>query len=362
MLAARSRFLFQMSKSKISKTLSPLRLFVVLVAATLLTGCGLFRTKTRIVVPQPLTPLVEADMPRMFEEINRVAAVRALNGKVDIQFLDNSYAECGIAEKYRTADGRLVVQRPGQVYLIVQVPVIGTKVAEMSSTGERFWAAVYQGDEKYRRFVMGLNSAHYEKLEADGKGTSPDCNAGGVRREKAMQRATVSALSSLRPQHLTDAVLVPSVSFDDTKHVYAQSETYEEEPDTRVGAKKGARVVRGYYILSELELVTQNRASVTRRFWFDRVGQLRLARAQTYGERGQLLTDVVYSNQQSFGDEGRYRLPAQIELTRPQDHYAIRIAFQDPGSVKVDQPLPDDAFVLKNASGLPEVDLDAKKK
>jgi hypothetical protein len=244
----------------------------------------------------------------------------------------------------------------------VQVPVIGTKVAEMSSTGERFWAAVYQGSEKYKRFVTGSNNAQYERLEANSGGASPDCNSGGKRREEAMQRATVTAISSLRPQHLTDAVLVPPVSFEDTKHVYAQSETFEEEPDTRPGAKKGVRVVRGYYILSELELIAQNRARITRRFWFDRVGQLRLARIQTYSERGQLITDVVYSNPQPFGDEGRLRLPAQIELTRPQDHYSIRLAFQDPGAVKVDQPLPEDAFVLKNSSNLPEVDLDAKKK
>ena len=333
----------------------------VLAAVLLASGCGLFRTKTQIVVPQPLSPLVEADMPQMFEEINRLGAVRSLNGRVDIQFLDTSYAECGLAEKYRTADGRLVVQRPGQVYLVVQLPIVGNKVAEMSSTGERFWAAVYQGTEKYRRFVTGSNAAQYERLEADPAGTSPDCAAGGRRREEAMQRATVSALSSLRPQHLTDAVLVPPVSFDDTKHVYAQAETYEEEPDTRPGAKKGARVSRGYYVLSELELVSQNRARVTRRFWFDRVGTLRLARVQIYGERGRLITDVVYSQPQPFGEEGRLRLPAQIELTRPQDHYSIRIAFQDPGAVKVDQPLDPEIFVLKNTSSLPEVDLDAAK-
>jgi hypothetical protein len=332
----------------------------VLGAAVLLSGCGLFKASKSIAVPQPLTPLVEADMPQMFEEINRLGAVRSLNGRVDIQFLDTSYAECGLAEKYRTADGRLVVQRPGQVYLSVQVPVIGSKVAEMSSTGERFWAAVYLGDPKYRRFVTGRNAAQYVKLEADGGGTSLDCRAGGKRREEAMQRATVSALSSLRPQHLTDAVLVPPVSFEDTKHVYAQAETYEEEADTRPGAKKGARVVRGYYILSELELITQNRARVTRRFWFDRVGTLRLARVQIYGDRGQLITDVVYSNPQPFGEEGRLRLPAQIELTRPQDHYSIRIAFQDPGSVKVDNEIDPEVFVLKNGSNLQEVDLDAK--
>src|SRR5215208_2751091 len=142
----------------------------VLAAAVLLAGCGLFKPSRRISVPQPLTPLVEADMPQMFEEINRLGAVKSLNGRVDIQFLDTSYAECGLADKYRTADGRLVVQRPGQVYLTVQLPLVGTKVAEMSSTGERFWAAAYLGDPKYRRFVTGSNAALYERVAADGAG------------------------------------------------------------------------------------------------------------------------------------------------------------------------------------------------
>src|SRR5215210_9278278 len=359
-----------MPKLNVPESVSPTRLAVVLAAALLLSGCGAItkvggvfvRTKDKVVVPQPLTPVVDADMPQMFEEINRLGAVRSLNGRVDIQFLDTSNAPCGLADKYKTADGRLVVQRPGQVYLVVQLPIVGSKVAEMSSTGERFWAAVYQGSEKYRRFVTGRNAAQYEKLEANGGGTSLDCRSGGKRREEAMQRATVSALSSLRPQHLTDAVLVPPVSFDDTKHVYAQAETFEEEVDTRPGAKKGARVVRGYYILTEMELVSQNRARVKRRFWFDRVGTLRLARVQIYGERGQLITDVVYSKPQPFGEDGRLRLPAQVELTRPQEHYSIRIAFQDPGAVKVDQQYDPEIFVLKNSSNLQEVDLDAKKK
>jgi hypothetical protein len=359
-----------MPELKAPRSVSAARLALALAAALLLSGCGTItkiggvfvKTKDKVSVPQPLTPLVDADMPQMFEEINRLAAVRSLNGRVDIQFLDTSNAPCGLADKYRTADGRLVVQRPGQVYLIVQLPIVGSKVAEMSSTGERFWAAVYMGDPKYQRFVTGSNAAQYERLEADGAGAAPDCNLSGRRKEEAMQRAAVSALSSLRPQHLTDAVLVPPVSFDDTKHVYAQSETYEEEADPRPGAKKGARVVRGYYILSEMELTGQNRARVTRRFWFDRVGALRLARVQIYGERGQLITDVVYSQPQPFGEEGRMRLPAQVELTRPQDHYSIRIAFQEPGAVKVDQPYDPEIFVLKNAANLQEVDLDAKKK
>jgi hypothetical protein len=341
--------------------MSSRRVACLLAAALLLSGCGLVKPSRKIAVPQPLGPLVSADTAQMFAEINRLAAVNAIDGRVDIQFLDNSFAECGIAEKYRTADGRLVTQRPGKVYLVINVPVIGTKIAEMSSNGERFWAAVYQGDPKYKRYVTGTNSAAYERLDGDARGATPDCNQEGKKREAAMQRATVSALSSLRPQHFTDALLVPPVSPAGSNLVYAVAETFEEEADPRPGAKVGARVIHGYYILTEFEPSGQNSARVLRRFWFDRVGQLRLARVQTYGERGQLITDVVYGMQLPFGEDGARRLPSRIELTRPQDHYSLRVVFQDPGAVKIDQPKLDDSFVLKNSQNLPVVDLDAKR-
>src|SRR5215212_7493532 len=269
---------FPMHKPKASKCVLTRRATLLLAAALLLTGCGLVKPSRKISVPQPLGPLVESDAPQMFAEINRLAAVNALDGRVDIQFLDNSFAECG--------------------------------VAEMSSNGERFWAAVYQGDVRYRRYVMGTNSATYEKLDGNGRGASLDCNQEGKKREEAMQRATVSALSSLRPQHFTDALLVPPVAAAGSNLVYAVAESFEEEADPRPGAKAGSRVIHGYYILTEFESRSANSARVVRRFWFDRVGQIRLARVQTYGERGQLMTDVVYGAQAAFGEGGTPRLPS----------------------------------------------------
>ncbi|MCA1635224.1 MAG: hypothetical protein LC802_16410 [Acidobacteria bacterium] len=349
-----------MSNSKLTMNVPLSRLAATLALAVLLTGCGLLSPKRRVAVSQVLTPLVEADTSALFAEVNRLAGVRSLRGKIDIQFLDTSFAECGVIDKYRTTEGSIIVQRPGQIYLSILAP-FGIKVAEMSSNGQRFWAALYLGDEKYRRFVGGTNSAVYEKLEASG--AAPDCRGGGKKQEAAMQRATVSALSSLRPQHFSDALLVLPISTENSNLLYAQSETFEEELDTRPNAKRGARVVRGYYILSELEPQGPNRARALRRFWFDRVGAVRLARVQTYNERGQLLTDVIYGNPKSFGADGRYQLPSQVELTRPQDRYSIRIAFQDSESVDVDRAYDDpEIFVLKNDSKLPEVDLDAKKK
>ncbi|HVF56582.1 MAG TPA: hypothetical protein VM934_10555 [Pyrinomonadaceae bacterium] len=349
-----------MLNSKPPKKISPARLTILLIVAALAfatAGCGRF-AKSKVTVPPRLTPLVEAEIPQLITEINRLSAVRSLQGKIDIQFLDTSFADCGIVEKYRTAEGNFIVQRPGQIYLAVNAP-FGVKIAEMSSDSQRFWVALYQGDEKYRRFVRGTNNAVYPKLDTNG--AQPDCGGGDGKKKMEMQRAAVSSISSLRPQHFTDAILVRPVSLENSKLVYAQSEAFEEEPDTRKGAKSGARVVRGYYLLVELEPGEANRARVLRRFWFDRVSELRLARIQTYNERGQLMTDVTYSQPQSFGEEGRYKLPAIVELTRPQDGYSLRIGFQSPDAAKIDQQWPDESFVLQNSSNLPEYDLDARK-
>ena len=336
------------------------RTTILLVALSLALMGGGCKTKSRVSVAPLLTPLTKAEMPQLFEEINRMAAVRSMRGKIDVQFLDTSFAECGLVEKYRTADGDVILQRPGQVYLAIKAP-FGVKIAEMTSDGTKFWVAVYQGNEKYRRFVHGTNEAQYGKLSADGGTAQNPCgNGDGKLDEEAMQR-TVSSLSSLRPQHLTDAMMVRPVTQDNSNLVYAQSEEFVEEPDTRPNAKKNARIVRGYYVLVELEPLEQGRAHVLRRFWFDRVGGIRLARVQNYDRNGQLITDVVYRDPRPFGTENQLRLPVTIEITRPQDRYSLRIGFQSPDEVVLDKQFDPDIFILQNTSDLLEVDLDKQK-
>lgn len=328
------------------------------VVALLLASSGC-KPSSKVSVPQLLAPLAEADTPRLIAEINRIAVVRSLRAKVDIQFLDTSFAECGVAEKYRTAEGSVTLQRPGQVYLTIDGP-FGVNIAQMTSDGTQFRVAVLRGDEKYKKFVKGTNAADYGKLP---NGAAANCKEGnGGKDADAMGARTVSALSSLRPQHFTDALLLLPAASEGARFTYAQTEAFEEEPDTRTGAKRGARVVRGYYVLVELAPLSEGRARVTRRFWFDRVGELRLARVQTYDPRGQLTTDVVYKAPVNFGEAGTYKLPSQVELTRPQDRYSLRISYQAPEAVKLDTEFPVTAFQLENSWGLPEVDLDAQKK
>ena len=342
------------------RSVSRLPLLLLLISTSMFaSACGLFGTHKKVQVPQLLTPLAEADTPRLISEVNRLAADRSIHGKVDIVFEDTSFAEAGIAEKYRQADGQLTLQRPGKIYLIIQVPFIAKDIAQMTSDGESFRVAVLQGDEKYRRFVKGTNNAIYEKLDMDGNSAAPEKHKKGLMNAKE----AVNALSNLRPQHLTDALMLsPIPDPAESRMAYARSEFYQEEPDNRPQAKPGLRVVRGYYLLEEFSQPGSGEARLLRRFWFDRVGGIRLARLQSFNDQGLLITDVSYWDEEPFGSSGQFRLPARIEITRPHDHYKLSVAYQTPADVEIDKEFRPEAFVLENKWQLPEVDLDARQR
>ncbi|HSS22581.1 MAG TPA: hypothetical protein VLL54_21090 [Pyrinomonadaceae bacterium] len=328
-------------------------LFLLLLSGAILSGC---RTHKKIQVSPLLGPLSDKDTAQLIAEVNRLAKVHSVHGKVDIVFEDTSFAAAGIAEKYRQADGQITVQKPGQIYLIIQVPFIAKDIAQMTSNGESFRVAVLQGDEKYRRFVKGTNNANYDKLDLDSKPATTDV------KKPMSEKDAVNALSNLRPQHLTAALMIDPISDPATSGLtYARSEFFQDEPDTR-SQSKTTRVVRGYYFLDEFSQPTAGSARILRRFWFDRVNGIRLARIQTFDEAGLLITDVAYWDEKPFGEAGELVLPSRIEITRPHDRYKLSIAYQNPAGTDIDREFQPAAFVLENKWGLPEVDLDARPK
>ena len=322
---------------------------VILALST--TGCGLFGTHKKVQIP-PLLPLKNAEKDQLIQEINRLAAVKSIHGKVDIQFEDTSFASFGLAEKYRLVDGNLTLQRPGNIYLTLAFSIVD--IAQMASDGEHFAVAVLQGDEKYKRFVKGTNNAEYPKIDA-----TIDPKAKNKNQEKG-EKATVSALSNLRPQHLTDAFMIRAIDLN-SGLIYSKSEFFQEEADTRLRAKSGARVMRGYYLLEEFSAPKDGEVQVLRRFWFDRVDKVHLARLQTFDLKGEIITDVSYFNEKPIGSENTVTMASRIELTRPKDQYKISLSYQDPATVELNKEYRPAAFVLQNKWGLTEVDLDAEK-
>jgi hypothetical protein len=333
----------------------PTRLLLSVLCVSVLlfsTGCGLFGAKKKIQVPQLLTPVSDADKNRLIQEINRLSTVKSIHGKIDIQFEDTSFATFGIADQYRLVDGDITLQRPGKIYLVIQFTFVD--LAQMASDGEHFSVAVLKGDTKYRRFLKGTNSADYPRLPANG-------DKSGDKNDKAkLEKETVSALSNMRPQHLTDAFMIRPIEPNNSLF-YMQSEFYQEEPDTRPQAKKNARVMRSYYLLEEFSHEGGD-AKLLRRFWLDRVNGIHLARVQSYDDRERLITDVSYYNEKVIGSGVTASLPSRIEITRPLDRYKLSITYQDGASVELNREYQPKAFVLENKWQLPEVDLDVQYK
>src|SRR4028118_1379133 len=83
-------------------------------------GCSVVSKKSR--VPVVLSPVTTTDKTSLIAQINRYASVKTIRGKVDVKFEDNSFAESGISEKYRAADGQVVVQSPSNINLRIQIP------------------------------------------------------------------------------------------------------------------------------------------------------------------------------------------------------------------------------------------------
>ncbi|MGI8555175.1 MAG: hypothetical protein ACR2LT_02310 [Pyrinomonadaceae bacterium] len=324
-------------------------LFIFLISILFLGGCSsIVKTKSETA---RLLETRKATKEQLIAEVNRFAKVDSIHAKMDLKFENISNADVGITEKFRTADGDLVVQRPANIFLKIQVPLFKSDVVQMTSDGDKFRVAVLQDDAggKLKKFVIGTNNADYSKLqEAVNR---MDLNGG-----KAVQQ-NVGVFSKVRPQHFTEALLVRPT---DEEHIYLQSEIVQDEVDLTARKKSPtARVLRGYYLLDEVAKDANGDLHVTRRFWFDRVGGIRLARQQIFDTSGEIESDIVYGSEGNLSNNPDYRnLPLRVEVTRPKEKYKMSLTYQTPDSVILGKTYNQDVFVLKNSWNLPEVDLD----
>jgi len=321
----------------------------VLGASVLVSGCVKISQDKQT---PALLATVTADKKRLQDEVDRFARVTSMRAKMYLNFEDNSFAQFGSKEVYRAADGEVVVQRPASILMKVKVPVIGSDVAQMTSDGVKFRVAILQdgGTGKYKKFVMGTNDADYSKLSesidlADG---SPD----------AVAAKQVSAFSNLRPQHFTDAMLVRPI---DANSLYTHSTIFQIEEDETVDKKSPIRkVTRGYYLLDEFVRGADGSMTISRRFWFDRVGKIRLAKQQIFDSKGEISSDIVYGREGSLTSSGEFTMPLEVSVTRPQEKYSMRLKYQTPETVMIGQVYPETAFVLENSWDLEVLDLDKK--
>lgn len=328
---------------------SKIFLYITVLAAVVFSG-GCLKPSVQKQAPTLLKTEI-SEIKELQAEVDRFARVASMRAKMYLNFEDNSFAQFGSKEVYRRADGEVVVQRPANIFLKVQVPVIKSDVAQMTSDGEKFRVAILQdgGSGKYKKFVMGTNNADYTKLQAGLDAANGD----------TVSATQVNAFANLRPQHFTDAMLVRPI---DTNNLYTHSTIFQiEETETEKKSSPLRKVTRGYYLLDEFVRGADGSTTISRRFWFDRVGKIRLARQQIFDAKGEISSDIVYGLEGELSSTGEYKnLPLEITVTRPQEKYSMKLKYQVPEEVAIGQTYPATAFVLQNTWELEVLDLDKK--
>jgi len=246
----------------------------------------------------------DATREELLEAYNRIArSTRTLNATVELKPTAGSKYS-GVIDEYHEVKAFVLAARPADIRVIGQAPVIGTTVFDMSSDGDTFRVSI----PSKKKFLVGT---------------------------VAIERASSKPIENLRPQHLLDALLWPEIRKE-------ESVTLREFND------ENAR----YYILTVLRGGYQ--VEVLREIWFDRA-DLQVARMQTFGPKGLLLSDIHLADWQppdtaagqtapAASSNGAASFPRAIRIERPHDDYKLDLQVT---KVSMNEEIPAERFRLE---------------
>jgi len=287
------------------------RVALALLAVVPLTGC-LFRSHK---VEPPINPvqLKTATQQELIDYINAQAlAIQSMQATVDIDTTVGGVKK-GKVTDYQEIRGYVLARKPAMLRMIGLMPIVRNKAFDMVSDGQTFKLWI----PSKNRFVVGRNDIE-----------SPNPK---------------QPLENLRPQYIYDALLL--------RRIDPQNEIAVMENDTDlVSDVKSHRASRADYVIAVISK-GEHGWTLTRKIIFSRTDLLP-HRQLLYDGNGNVTTNALYGN---YKVETGIEFPWQIEIARPQEEYDITLNI-----VKLDlnQPLPDDKFILEQPVGAEVVHLD----
>ena len=98
---------------------------IVLALWVLVSSCANRAKVSDQTIPKMITPLTDDDFNGLVAQLQPLMNFQSLRAsQVGITFIDEESSE-----RYRTADAQLALRRPDNIYLKVQIPVTGRKIA-----------------------------------------------------------------------------------------------------------------------------------------------------------------------------------------------------------------------------------------
>jgi outer membrane lipoprotein-sorting protein len=289
------------------------RLALAAALALPLSGC-LFRSH-KVEVRMSTAALRTATKEEIVTSLNNEAAqIKTVNATVDISPSVGG-AKKGKVTEYTDIRGYILVRKPTMLRMIGLFPVVRNRAFDMVSDGQTFRISI----PPKNKFILGRNDVTYPSQQG---------------------------LESLRPQAIFDALLLRPVN-PETEIAFLESST-----DMVLDPKSKKMVEEPNYILNVIRKAVDGKDwSLARKIYINRE-DLQLSRQVVYDGNGGVATDARYEN---YVDYSGILFPSKIEISRPQEEYAIRL---DVVKLKFNEDLRDDQFALSQPAGAQLVRLD----
>jgi len=273
-----------------------------------LTGC----IKTTRLVTKTVAPEMyrSAGVEVLQKEVSdRDAAIKTLNAAVLIT-ASTGGGSTGKVTTYTSFRGYILVRKPRDLRVIMQLPILGSRAMEMVSDTNGF--TLVHASSKGDVWVQGTNTV-----------TKPSKNG----------------LENLRPPVFFDSLLVPGVGPDE---YVALNESTRILP---VVGKKNEEMQEPDYDLEVMKIKDGKILHTVRVVHINRVNMLPYQQ-DTYNDNGQVETQAKYDNYKDFGGT---QFPSLITITRPLDEYSLKLQIT---KLTLNDKLDDDQFELKIPDGV----------
>jgi outer membrane lipoprotein-sorting protein len=268
----------------------------------LLSGCLVTRRK----LPVPKAPAVtqEARAGDLVKQVNdRWDALQSLNVTVEMR-ATVIHAQKGESSEYPSIRGIILLKKPLMLRVYGRVPVVGTRLLDMTSDGKDFTL-----------WIPSKNEA------IEGPATES-------------QTKSTNQFENLRPGFFFDSMVVRGLDPGDEYSLTADTDTVED------ASKKHLLLVPEYLLNIVHRKPNSPELAPVRVIHFHR-DDLLPYQQDLFDQEGTLRTQVFYGAYTNYG-ENRY--PATITIKRPVEGLQITLTLE---KLTENAPLPDEDFQFK---------------
>jgi outer membrane lipoprotein-sorting protein len=261
-----------------------------------------------VVQTRPPEIVKEATVDQLVKKLNgNYDAIQSFNASVTIA-ASTGGGRIGKVTEYTSFKGYILMRKPRDLRVILQVPFVGSVALDMVSDGKNF-----------KLIVPSQNKARVGSDE--------------------VKTPSKNALENLRPGIFFDSILLKSV--DPDEYVTLTN----SQRDLPIDPKSHILVVEPDYDLAIMARQSSNILQTKRVVHYSRQDLLPYQQ-DIYDAAGRVVTTVKYSAYQRYGE---IEFPSEIDISRPYDEYALKIAVT---KLTPNQPLDDEQFHLEIPAGM----------